>query len=153
MIGWLSLIPELFHDVLVPESVWIEVVEQGVGLPGSAELASATWAKVIEEPARDQMLALLLVDLDPGEAAAVALAAARRAERLLVDDRAARRVAAQLGIPVIGTLGILVAARRRGLVEQLAPLLSKLRVGGFWMSAELEAAVLDEVGETPDSSS
>jgi uncharacterized protein len=97
------------------------------------------------------MLNLLLADLDPGEAAAVALAAARKAERLLVDDRAARRVAAQLGIPVIGTLGILVAARRRGLVEQLAPILSKLRVGGFWMSAELEAAVLDEVGETPDS--
>jgi predicted nucleic acid-binding protein len=38
------------------------------------------------------------------------------------------------------------------LIEQLAPLLSNLRIEGFWMSAELEATVLDEVGETPESS-
>ena len=151
MIGQLSLIPELFRDVLVPKAVWVEVVEQGVGLPGSAELASATWARIVEETPQDQMQARFEVELDAGEAAAVALAVARKASRLLVDDRAARRVAGQLGIPVIGTLGILVAARRRGLIGQLAPLLSKLRVEGFWMSAELEAAVLHEVDETPDS--
>jgi uncharacterized protein len=148
MIGWVQLVPELFEQVLVPRPVWREVVEQGAGLPGSSELAAADWASVVDEPEDDEMLAVMLTDLDRGEAAATALAVACRAERLLVDDRAARRVAVQLGVPVIGTLGILLAARRRGSVERLAPLLSALRANGFWMSLQLETSVLEDVGET-----
>lgn len=149
MIGRVHLIPALFESVVIPDPVWTEVVDRGQGLPGSSELASAPWATRVAAPEAGELSSLLAAELDPGEAAAIALAVATSARRLLVDDRAARLAAARLDIPVIGTLGILLAARRRGIEAALAPLFCDLRAGGSWMSAELEAAVLAEVGERP----
>ena len=50
-------------------------------------------------------------------------------------------------MPVIGSIGILVAAKARGEVERLAPLLADLRASGLWMSDALVARVLASVGE------
>ncbi len=137
MVRRVDLLPELFSRIVVPRPVWVEVVEDGAGLPGSSELATADWAQVVEAPDGSAITALLVGELDAGEIAAIAVAKAMDAERLLVDDRAARRAAVRLGLPVIGTLGILLAGRRLHLVDRLAPVLAELRAEGFWMSAAL----------------
>ena len=59
--------------------------------------------------------------LHKGEAEAIVLAAELHAERLVLDDQDARRFADRCGLKVIGTLGILLAAKQRGVITQISP--------------------------------
>jgi hypothetical protein len=65
-----------------------------------------------------------------------------RAGRAIFDDGAARRLAQVLGLPVIGTLGVLLAAKRRGFIERVQPCLDDLRKQRFFMSPKLYQRVL-----------
>lgn len=85
--------------------------------------------------------------LDIGEAEAIALAIACQADLILLDDRAARRRAIKLGLPVIGTLAILRRAKLEGLIPKLKPLLEQLRHLRFRMSPDVFESVLREAGE------
>ena len=69
--------------------------------------------------------------------------------RVLLDDRLARRVALQLGLPVVGTLGVLIAAKRRGLLERVRPGLQRLRASGYFLSDAVFAEALRLAGEKP----
>ena len=69
------------------------------------------------------------------------------AELLLIDESAGRRVARRLLIPHTGVLGVLAAAKHRGLISAVAPLFEKLRGTGFWISDDLMARVLKDLGE------
>lgn len=60
----------------------------------------------------------------------------------------ARHIAKKLQLRHIGTLGILLAARKRGYIPALRPLLQSLRAQGFWMSESVERAVLEQAGES-----
>jgi len=77
----------------------------------------------------------------------LSLAAEIRADRLLLDERAARRVAEALGLSVVGTLGVLLAAKRRGLVAEVRPLIDELVRQGFWVAPRLVKQVLLAAGE------
>lgn len=147
MIGRTELIHDLFGDILLPGAVYREVVEVGAGLPGSLELQAASWAVVAEPTQQTQLAKVLESDLDPGEIAVILLAVERQAGLVLVDDLAARQAAVRLGLSVIGTLGILLAAKKRGLVDAIEPLLQALKHQGFWIAASLEASVLRSAGE------
>jgi predicted nucleic acid-binding protein len=56
---------------------------------------------------------------------------------LLIDDRAGRQAAENLGISKIGLVGILLLAKQKGLIENICPLLEELRTAGYWLSDEL----------------
>jgi hypothetical protein len=146
-IGRLELIHRLWPDVLVPEAVFREVTVAGAGMPGAAEVMAASWLTVASPSNVDVVDALLASGLHRGEAEAIALAVELRADRLLIDERQGRLTAEGMRVPVIGSIGILVAAKARGEVERLAPLLADLRASGLWMSDALVARVLASVGE------
>lgn len=61
---------------------------------------------------------------------------------LLLDDARGRRLALRLGITIKGTLGVLVMAKQRGLLEEVHPLLDELERNGLYLSAELRAVTL-----------
>jgi hypothetical protein len=84
--------------------------------------------------------------LDPGEASAIARALEIEAG-LLLDDRAAVVYARALGLKVIGTLGLLVLAKRRGEIERVAPLIEELRRGGHYLGPRAVQAALSAAGE------
>jgi predicted nucleic acid-binding protein len=65
--------------------------------------------------------------VDDGEAEAIALAV-ERDYRIALDDRQARLVGSNLGLTVIGTIGILVKAKRGGIIIALKPLLNDLEL-------------------------
>jgi len=143
----LRLLPTLYEQILVPDLVYREVVAEGDALPGSAELRGAKWIQQVPHDPGASLFQLLRAQLDPGEAAAIWLAMERKAALVLSDDRPARLAAEQLGIAVRGTLGVLVEAKRRGEIPEVAPVLTELRSQGVWLSERLIERVLAEVGE------
>ena len=89
------------------------------------------------------------MELDAGEAEAIACAVQSRADWLLIDERRGRSIAEKLGVRVIGTPGILIAAKRGGQLAEVKPALNELRErAGFWMSNDLMQRALLAASET-----
>jgi predicted nucleic acid-binding protein len=132
-IGALDLIPSLFDPVFVPPAV---ADEFGAMLP---------WFSVVP-PSDQALLNALGMLVDAGETEAIALAR-ELGLKIVLDDRRARNVAERMGLPVLGTLGLLVQAKRAGLVAAVGPLLEHLESLGFHMSTGLKEEALRLVGE------
>ena len=67
-----------------------------------------------------------------------------------IDEKAARRFAESKGLKIVGVLGILVSAKRKGLVLELRPIIFELKSqANFWLSDALCNKVLSSVGEQP----
>lgn len=152
LVRLLRLLPTLYQQVVVPDLVYREVVADGDTLPGSAELRQAQWIEVVPHDPGSPLFRLLHAQLDPGEAAAISLAVARKPALILSDDRPARLAAEQLGLTVRGTLGVLVEAKRRGEIAEIAPVVTELRNQGVWLSDGLVLRILEEAGERGPSS-
>lgn len=147
-IGQLSLLKHRFAErVLIPKAVWHEVVEAGGNRPGALETRTAGWIQ--RRSVEDQdYVRLLCTDLDRGEAEAIVLARQEQADVVLLDEKEARRTALRLGMHVLGTVGLLIWARRHGLIPSLSAQLEALQEqGGFRLSRELCLEALRQVGE------
>ncbi|OGQ23118.1 MAG: hypothetical protein A2138_04095 [Deltaproteobacteria bacterium RBG_16_71_12] len=146
-VGQLQLLEKLFGRVLVPLAVWQEVVlEGGPGAPGAREVAQASWLERTQAPALEPSLA----KLGRGEAEAIALARTLPDALLLVDDAPARRRARALGVPLMGTLGVLRRAKVAGHLAFLRPVLEHLGEQGFRVHPDLIDGLLRDVGELTD---
>lgn len=141
--GQLHLLRVLYDRVVVPRIVFDEVTVAGTGLVGATDVAAADWLEISDRAADPDLLGAL----DPGEAAAIPLAAELRAV-LLADDSAARAVAAERGIAVVGSLGVLLAAKRRGHLDAVKPVLDRMVVLGMFVAPALRAHVLALAGES-----
>jgi uncharacterized protein len=149
-VGRLSLLHQLYGKILVPEAVAQEVTSGRSGQPGADELRTSDWITV--QAVQDSVLLRSLYgELDRGEAEALALAVEVRAEILLVDERLARRVALRLGLSVVGVLGVLLEAKKKGCLTAIRPVLDDLLTqAGFRIGSDLYALVLSTAGEEPD---
>lgn len=85
--------------------------------------------------------------IDPGEASAMALAAEIPYDYLILDDAGARRFAEQLGLPVKGTIGLLVIAKNKGLIPLLKPYFDRIQQTNFHIAAPVLERVLRDAGE------
>ncbi len=92
------------------------------------------------------MVGAIKMLVDDGEAKAIALAY-ERGFPIILDDRQARSVAKNLGISMIGTVGVLVKAKQAGLIPCLKPLLDELQVNEFYLTEALKVEALKLVGE------
>ncbi|MBI4755325.1 MAG: DUF3368 domain-containing protein [Betaproteobacteria bacterium] len=138
--GRLDLLPALFREFWIPEAVFREVAVAGLGRPGAAALSDSAWAERIRPaPEPDP---LLVAELDPGEAAVISLARASIPCMAIIDEKRGRRIAHQVyGLPVKGTAGLLVEAKRRGLLNDLRSTLLELKRAGYYLSdAVIEGA-------------
>ena len=133
----LELLRDLFGELAVPSTVVIETASV-TPLPA--------W---VHEVKLTQPLAprVLIAGLGPGESEAVSLALETSPPWLILDDRPARRLASALGLSIIGTLGILLAAKRKGLLPALKQVLDDLMQTGFFVALALYRQVLSDAGE------
>lgn len=145
-IGRLALLHDLFGEISIPEAVTSEVTLAAPHRPGADEIRDAHWIHTgaIQDTTK---VRYLRVELDAGEAEALVLAEELHADWVLLDESKARRVATILGMPHIGTVGLLLLAKQRGIVPQLRPLLDSLRAQQFRLSDEVYEAVLEQAGE------
>lgn len=143
----LWLLEKLYRSVVIPPAVRDEL-QVNAPRPGSRVLLSALQRGrlTIEAPPQSTELELLSEILDPGEAEAILLARERSA-RLLIDERRGREVARRRGVQVIGTGGVLLAAKRAGAIDRIAPLMDRLTLEGYRVGADLRNKVLELAGE------
>ncbi len=143
----LDLPAHYFESVLVTSTVWEEVTCKP-DVDETPRLSAAAEAKLIRVAADPETIpaTLLRTTIDTGERGAIALALELDAT-LLMDDRRARRVAIELGRPVVGTLALLFRAREEGIVPALRPLTERLRATGYYMPNDLVADILASLGE------
>lgn len=142
------LLPALFHEVWVPDQVRLEFERLSFLQPRFHGLLMPDW--ILIQPAAPVSAELAsMPNLHAGETAALALALSGHADAVLMDEAAGRRAAQLLGVPAIGVLGVLLQARKMGLISAIKPVLQRLAVeAGFWLSPALVDSALRKCGET-----
>lgn len=143
--GLADLLPGLFTEIVVPASVRREVMINGRDDAAINGLANASWVTHVEDPIVSSVIAAW--DLGAGESSVLAFAATQPAARAVLDDRAARNCAKALQIRTLGTLGVVVLAKRRGMIPSVRTALAKISGAGCWLSAELIQMAVTEAGE------
>jgi predicted nucleic acid-binding protein len=136
----LTLLQHLYSQITIPPAVQAEVIAGGTSGVGVQELQAASWVRVM--PLQDPRRADLLTDLDRGEAEVLALAQELNAGLVIIDERLARRHARNLGLPLTGTLGVLLRAKQLHLIPAVQPLITAIQNGGIWLSDSLVAEAL-----------
>jgi predicted nucleic acid-binding protein len=137
-----GLLGKLFAKTLAPLEVEREFQRLAAEDTRFAGLEFPAFVE-IQKADRPVNLPSAAIRLHAGEVSALILARSVRADFLLMDERAGRAVAAEMGQKTIGVLGLLIESKRRGLVASLEPLLDRLqREGGFWIAPQLRQFVL-----------
>lgn len=143
LIDLVGVLPQLYGRVLIPTAVWEEFQRPETPEAVRAWVAQPpTWLEIRPvkrnpDPAVES--------LGAGEREAIALAEELHADRLIMDDRAARRIATQRNLTVIGTLGVLVEAAERTLVD-FADATARLQQTSFYVSPEVLNRLLQRYG-------
>lgn len=131
----LELLKNVGQEVLITSTVREEF---GMLLP--------KWIRVID-PENHRYQDILTMDLDKGEASAIALVLEMGNAILILDDLKGRKVADRLKLRYSGTLGLILGAKQAGIIERVSPVLDKIRSTDFRFSNELLETVLKEAGE------
>ena len=141
------LLLQLPDQFVIPEAVIAEIHDGPEDDPARLFLYDHTLPVVAVPP----QPAISAWDLGAGETAVLSYAQENPGWRVVIDDNMARRCARSFSIPIIGTLGIVLRARRAGLIEAAVPLLRSLVAHGFRIDEDvIRPALKDIVGESWD---
>ena len=142
---YLHLLQLTYPTVFVPQVVATEIQQYGEADPAFQAVQTTDWLLVIETPPIPPTIQVC--NLDPGESAVLAWAEQQPGTEAILDDLAGRRCAQQLGIPVRGTLGLVLAAKQRGQIPTARPVIEDLKQAGMYLSDRVINQALDMVGE------
>jgi predicted nucleic acid-binding protein len=143
-INELGLLHAIFDTIIVPDAVYKEIAVEGVGRPGVEEIVNAPW--IVRQQVQNALaVSMLQAELDDGEAEAVVLAKELEADYLFLDEKKARRVARILNIRIMGTVGVLGLAAKKGLISNLDDTFDLLRQNGFRFTEEIRERVKREI--------
>ncbi len=135
IIGELDLLRRLYKTVTITQDI---LLEYGEIVPDWIEVQQ------VKDSYSQQLLEM---QINKGEASAIALALSSGKHILILDDCKARKVAERLGLTVTGTLGVIIKAKNTGIVSSIKPYLFKIKGTNFRISEELEQIALKEANE------
>lgn len=134
-IGELEILKQIYTQITIPTEVAEEFQDD---VPN--------WIIIENVQDRDK-IKLLKLELDKGESSAIALAMEQEESLLIMDEKKGRKVAKQIGLKIIGVLGIFMKAKELGLIEKVGPILDKLEEAEFWISQRLKDQILKRMNE------
>jgi len=131
--------------VHIPRVVVEEIEEFGPTDPTATAVRQSDWLVVVDPGPAPAIIERW--DLGAGETSVLTWAHAHPGTTAILDDLAARRCANSLGIPLRGTLGLVLTAKRRGVIPQARPVLEQLRAAGMYLSDSVMNRALKTAGE------
>ena len=134
-IGQLELLQQLFGAIVTTPEI---AAEFGETLPDWVEIIS------VQDKYKQQLFEL---QVDNGEASAMALALEIEKSLLIIDDYKARRLAQTLNIDYTGTIGIIILAKQKSIINSIKPILEKIKETNFRISVDLELQALIQAKE------
>jgi len=143
--GRIDVLKDLYDKILIPPAVREEITAGGKSQIGVQELESATWLQTVEIKDSDKVS--LLHELDRGEAEVIILAKEQTVAEVIIDEKVARMQALVLGLEVVGTLGLLLRAKKCGFINEIRPLIDKILEGGIYIHGDIIHGILREAGE------
>ncbi|MEA5620825.1 DUF3368 domain-containing protein [Cronbergia sp. UHCC 0137] len=146
-IDHLFLLQEIYSEVIIPQAVYDELTDIRAGEKVNNAIKNANFIK--NQPVINyQLVKDLQRNLDRGESEAIVLAIELNANKLLIDERLGRQEAIKLGLSLTGVLGILLIAKKRGLINNVKSLMDKLiSHTAFRMGDQLYYTILIEANE------
>ncbi|MDY0169252.1 MAG: DUF3368 domain-containing protein [Thermoguttaceae bacterium] len=145
----LAVLEKLFGTVVIPPAVAHELRNPARPVRGESPPDLSLYPFIeVRSPVGQARVAELTEELDRGESEAIVLAHELGCPAILVDEMAGREVAVRQGLVPLGTAGILLRAKRAGVLGEVRPLLDRL-VGelGFFIADSLRHSILDQAGE------
>ncbi|MCX6064328.1 MAG: DUF3368 domain-containing protein [Chloroflexi bacterium] len=139
----LPALPGLYENICVPRAVYNEVVQPEK--LQAATLKAFLSGRVVDADTAHWVLAA--GRLGQGELEAMALYKQLNADALLIDDHRARVVAEHNQIHCIGSLGVLLVAKQRGVIESITPYVQKLKLSPIRYGNQPLDEVLKLAGE------
>lgn len=139
----LKFLDVLFEEVKVPPAVFDEVTEEDK----VESIALSEYLKDKIEYVNMEDYIITDFSIRKGEIEAMALYKKLGADKLLVDDKRARKLAQLNGMNIIGSLGILLIAKEKGLIEQIKPYVEIIKESDIYINEELIDYVLELAGE------
>jgi predicted nucleic acid-binding protein len=134
-INSLNILKDLYNEVIITNEVKNEF---GESLPN--------WINVVKVQDLQKKRELEEV-LDAGEASSIALSLEIEDSILIIDELKGRKIASSLNIKIIGTIGILILAHKKGLIKDLITVILKLVNSGFRLSDDLLNSIVDQFGK------
>jgi len=145
-IDQLDILRSLFDLVIVSEWVNQEILSGGLSNAGVSTYQKADWIRI--DTTADTLDPLLQTVLDPGEAGTIQLALRSKADLVLIDERKGRKIARNIyGLNVMGTAGLLVEAKNRGLVSSVSYSLHRMKESGYWIHTDIVRAAVKAARE------
>lgn len=138
--GYLEILPRIFDRVVVPQAVTAEIRAGRDDDPMRQSIEKTDWLEevVLSPPLTEFAVA----HLGAGEAEVIEWASHHDGHTALLDDRAARRAAAAVGIPVMGTLGLTARAVRLGVLPSFEEAVANLRAVGLYVNEKIVQAAI-----------
>ncbi len=143
--GVIHFLQQAAPDIVVPQVVALEVGRRGRNDITARTLANNPWVATVEVPVIPPLIQSW--DLGPGESAVLAYARTHPGVVAIIDDGAGRRCAETLGVPLLGTLGLIMIAKKRGLIPTARPVIALLKQQGMFLSESIIDRAMDLIGE------
>ncbi|MFA5420040.1 MAG: DUF3368 domain-containing protein [Bacteroidales bacterium] len=140
----LDLLRQLYTQIYIPIAVYDEI-EVGKAKGFYKDLSNVDWIIILE--IKDKQAVKYFLDLDSGEAEAIVLATVLDADLIILDEKLGRFHAKHADLKVTGTIGILLKAKSKGLIEKLKPLLNELTEKDVWIKEKLKQEILEKANE------
>lgn len=143
----LELLNTLYSKIYIPEAVYKEVIIDYERDSSDVDFISANSFIEIARVQNFKMKKMFAANLHEGEVETIMLAMEMTADLCILDDLLARKYAKNAGLNITGTLGVLIAAKNKGYINEVKPVLDALTYEGMFLSRELYLSVLSIVKE------
>lgn len=144
--GLADILPAMFDSIVVPDAVWTEIMAGAPDDLARQLLPDLHWLTRVAFMEVDEKVDAL--NLGRGEIETISLALTLENASVLLDDAAARGWAKSFGLSVVGTGGLLIKAKKRGLISSFANSLNDVKSAGLWISPQIESLLLLKAGES-----
>jgi len=141
-----ELLTQLFSNIWVPDAVWQEVTNSTYNDSASQGVVTSNWLKQVTVNKIHEVISQQ--NLGSGESEVLSFALTHPKVRAMLDDHAARRCAKNIGVSTLGTGGMLILAKQRGIIQSVGKSLQALRAAGLWLSDDLIQMLITKAGES-----